>query len=82
MSAKNFLHVLSSVKVKNSVKSLSSKFKAAVEGVQLTKVAFEEINDATDSKDQAAWIKLEKTAVEYRGEHLKIYDVQLEKSGY
>jgi hypothetical protein len=63
----------------NVVKTLSSKFKAAVGSVQLTKVAFEKLDNAIDADLREMWTKLEKKALESRGEYLKIYDVQLEK---
>ena len=66
----------------NQVKALFSKFKAAVEGIQQTKTPFEALNRNIPSHLREAWKESEKVALECRGEHLSIYDVQLDKCGF
>jgi len=62
------------------VKCLSSKFKAAAKAIPSSKATFEDMNDAIRPELKKLWLTEEKMALESRGEHLKIYDVQLEKS--
>jgi hypothetical protein len=63
------------------VKALSSKFKAAVEGIQQTKMPFEALNQDIPDDLREVWKESEKLALEYRGQHLSIYDVNLDKGG-
>jgi hypothetical protein len=65
-----------------TVKALSSKFKAAQEGVQSTKTAFDDLNSAIQLEMRQTWLNSEEIAMESQGEYLKIYDVQLEKSKF
>jgi hypothetical protein len=62
------------------VKALASKFKAAQEGVQSTKIAFDDLNEAIQPEMRQVWLNSEEIAMESQGEHLRIYDIQLEKS--
>jgi hypothetical protein len=64
------------------VKSLAAKYKAAIEGIEYTKEAFDDLNDAIKPDLRESWMSSEKMALELRGEHLKIYDVQIEKGAF
>jgi hypothetical protein len=64
----------------NPARSLSSKFKAAAKAIAQSKMAFDDLNDSTRSELRELWLNNEKIAMESRGEELKIYDVQWEKS--
>ena len=64
------------------MKALSAKFKAATESLQHTKVAFDDLNSDIQPETREKWMNSEQIALEFRGEYLKIYDIQLEKSKF
>jgi hypothetical protein len=66
----------------NLVKALSMKFKVATKGLQHTKVAFDDLNSDIQPETREEWMNLEQIALESRGEHLKIYDINLEKGKF
>ena len=66
----------------NLVKALSAKYKAATKGLGLSKIAFNDMNEGIPSEMREDWMNLEQIALESRGEHLKIYDIQLEKGKF
>jgi hypothetical protein len=63
----------------NPVKALSVKFKVAKKGLQHTKIAFDDLDSNIQPQIREEWMNLEQIALESRGEHLKIYDINLEK---
>jgi len=64
------------------VKALLAKYNAATEGLRQTKIAFDDLNEGIESETREEWINSEQIALENRGEALKIYDIQLEKSEF
>jgi hypothetical protein len=66
----------------NLVKALSVKFKVATKGLQHTKIAFNDLDSNIQPETREEWMNLEHIALESRGEHLKIYDINLEKGGF
>jgi hypothetical protein len=64
----------------NLGRTLSSKYRAAVEGVQKTSVAFHDVDNAIKPVLRNAWLDHEKDALKFRGERLRIYDIQTKKS--
>jgi hypothetical protein len=66
----------------NLVKALSVKFKVATKGLQHTKIAFNDLDSNIQPEIREEWMNLEQVALESRGEHLKIYDINLEKGRF
>jgi hypothetical protein len=57
--------------------SLKTKHKAAIKGLKLTQDAFEGLDGSVSKNLRNKWIEAEKEAMDKRGEHLKIYQVQI-----
>ena len=63
-------------------KPLSVKFKVATEGLQHTRIAFDDLNSDIQPEIREEWMNSEQIALKSRGEHLKIYDINLEKGRF
>jgi post-segregation antitoxin (ccd killing protein) len=62
-----------------SAKSLKSKHKAAVKGIEVTQAAFEGLDKGISDSTRKAWSKEVADAMEKRGEYLKIYQVKVDE---
>jgi hypothetical protein len=58
---------------------LSKKFKAAKKGKRAMKAEFEELDSTIGDESRTQWEEEEELARNFRGEHLKIYEVRMEK---
>jgi hypothetical protein len=61
------------------VKSLKSKYKKAIEGQKKTRRAFEDLDASVDEVSSQQWREEERKAMEFRGEYLRVYEVQMDK---
>jgi hypothetical protein len=59
--------------------SLCGKWSRAKEGVSETKPAFEQLTECLEASLVREWTAQERVAMEKRGEHLRIYEVTLER---
>ncbi|KAG2109049.1 uncharacterized protein F5147DRAFT_652614 [Suillus discolor] len=61
------------------VKTLLQKYKRANKGIDDTKVPFQELTHSLEVSKVSSWEKDEKQAMEQCGEHLDIYQLQIDK---
>jgi hypothetical protein len=62
-----------------TVRSLLKRYDKAVDEIQEMKAAFEELCDTVDEQVLEQWKEEEQNAMALRGEHLRVYDVKMEK---
>lgn len=75
-----FLYVV--INCPGTAKSLCKKYKAAVEGVKVMKVAFADIDEQIkDSQKKAEWRLAEEKAMTDRGKALDIFNVRVDHGG-
>jgi hypothetical protein len=63
-----------------AVKSLGKKHRKAVEQEKESHIVWEELHDTLDEDTRQQLMELEQLAMEFRGDHLKIYEVHLPAS--
>jgi hypothetical protein len=63
-----------------AVKSLVKKFLRAVKDEKDSKLVFDQLDSALDQSTREKWSEQEDLAITLRGDYLKIYEVQVDKS--
>jgi hypothetical protein len=63
----------------HAVSSLLKRYSKAVNGIQELKEAFDELSETVDENLLEKWKQDEARAMDSRGEHLRIFDVKMEK---
>jgi hypothetical protein len=59
-----------------------AKYKKAVKGEEESRIAFEELDASVDDTSSQEWTREEREAMEFRGEYLRIYKVQIDKGKF
>jgi hypothetical protein len=62
-----------------AVKSLTKKYTRAVKEEKDSQQVFQELDSSVDDPMRQTWSEQERMAFTHRGEHLKIYQVQMNK---